>query len=134
MYEKKINILNQFDRELSHESFKYNVLFASLIIVIIFMLLFIKKTYYYQNIIQFKDNKNATIMVSKSDADIIKNHNTLIFNNLSMKYNIDKIEERDDVYLFSIHFDIGVSIKSNIYKILLYEESLFKYVTRIIGG
>ena len=98
MYEKKINILNQFDRELSHESFKYNVLFASLIIVIIFMLLFIKKTYYYQNII------------------------------------IDKIEERDDVYLFSIHFDIGVSIKSNIYKILLYEESLFKYVTRIIGG
>ena len=134
MYEKKINILNQFDRELSHESFKYNVLFASLIIVIIFMLLFIKKTYYYQNIIQFKDNKNATIMVSKSDADIIKNHNTLIFNNLSMKYNIDKIEEMDDVYLFSIHFDMGVSIKSNIYTILLYEESLFKYVIRIIGG
>ena len=134
MYEKKINILNQFDRELSHESFKYNVLFASLTIVIIFMLLFIKKTYYYQNIIQFKDNKNATIMVSMSDVDIIKNHNTLIFNNLSMKYNIDKIEEMEDVYLFSIHFDIEVSIKSNVYKILLYEESLFKYVTRIIGG
>lgn len=134
MYEKKINILNQFDRELSHESFKYNVLFASLTIVIIFMLLFIKKTCYYQNIIQFKDNKNATIMVSMSDVDIIKNHNTLIFNNLSMKYNIDKIEEMEDVYLFSIHFDIEVSIKSNVYKILLYEESLFKYVTRIIGG
>lgn len=134
MYEKKINILNQFDRELSHESFKYNVLFASLTIVIIFMLLFIKKPYYYQNIIDFKDNQNATIMVNKSDADIIKNHNTLIFNNLSMKYNIEKIEEMDDAYLFSIHFDIGVSIKSNIYKILLYEESLFKYVTRIIGG
>ena len=134
MYEKKINILNQFDRELSHDSFKYNVIFASLIIVIIFMLLFIKKTYYYQNIIEFKDNKTATIMVRKNDADIIKNHNTLIFNNLSMKYNIDKIEEMDDIYLFSIHFDIGVSIKSNIYKILLYEESLFKYVTRIIGG
>ena len=134
MYEKKINILNQFDRELSHDSFKYNIVFASLVIVIIFTLLFIKKTYYYQNIIQFKDNQNATITVIKSDADIIKNHNILIFNNLSMKYNIDKIEEMDDVYLFSIHFDMGVSIKSNVYKILLYEESLFKYVIRIIGG
>ena len=134
MYEKKINILNQFDRELSHDSFKYNIVFASLTIVIIFTLLFIKKTYYYQNIIQFKDNQNATITVIKSDADIIKNHNILIFNNLSMKYNIDKIEEMDDVYLFSIHFDMGVSIKSNIYTILLYEESLFKYVIRIIGG
>ena len=45
MYEKKINILNQFDRELSHESFRYNVIFASLTVVIIFMLLFIKKSY-----------------------------------------------------------------------------------------
>lgn len=134
MYEKKINILNQFDRELSNESFRYNVIFASLTIVIIFMLLFIKKSYYYQNIIDFKDNQNATIVVNKSDADIIKNYNILIYNNLSMKYNIEKIEEMDDAYLFSIHFDIGVSIKSNIYKILLYEESLFKYVTRIIGG
>ena len=28
MYEKKINILSEFDRELSRDSFKYNVIFA----------------------------------------------------------------------------------------------------------
>ena len=134
MYEKKINISNDIDRELSIESFRYNIVFAILICLVIFMLLFVKKKYYYQNIINFKDNKSASIVVSKNDVNNIKNHNEIIFNNLSMRYYIDNIEEKEDYYLFNIHFDIEVNVNSNIYKILLCDESLFKYVARIIGG
>lgn len=134
MYEKKINAFNNTDRQLLKDTFKYNITFAILLLIIIFMLLFIKKKYYYQNIITFKDNKNAILYVLKDNINNIKNHNELIFNNLNMKYYIDNIEETNESYLVSIHFDIEINIKTNIYKIYLYDESLIKYLIRIIGG
>ena len=43
-------------------------------------------------------------------------------------------KENDQNYLVNIHFDTGINIKSDIYKIYLYDESLIKYLARIIGG
>lgn len=134
MYEKKINIFNDFDREIMKDTFKYNVVFAIILLIIVFSLLFIKKKYYYQNIINFKDNKNAILIVNNENIEIVKKHNELIFNNLSMKYYIDNIEENDNNYLVSVHFDIGINIQDNVYKILLYDETLIKYIIRVIGG
>lgn len=134
MYEKKINIFNDFDRVIMKDTFKYNVVFAIILLIIVFSLLFIKKKYYYQNIINFKDNKNAILMVNNENIEIVKKHNELIFNNLSMKYYIDNIEENDNNYLVSVHFDIGINIQDNVYKILLYDETLIKYIIRVIGG
>lgn len=134
MYEKKINIFNDFDRVIMKDTFKYNVVFAIILLIIVFSLLFIKKKYYYQNIINFKDNKNAILIVNNENIEIVKKHNELIFNNLSMKYYIDNIEENDNNYLVSVHFDIGINIQDNVYKILLYDETLIKYIIRVIGG
>ena len=119
MYEKKINIFNDFDRVIMKDTFKYNVVFAIILLIIVFSLLFIKKKYYYQNIINFKDNKNAILIVNNENIEIVKKHNELIFNNLSMKYYIDNIEENDNNYLVSVHFDIGINIQDNVYKIFV---------------
>ena len=134
MYEKKINIFNDSDRELVSNAFKYNICFFTIMIIIIMMLVFIKKECYYQNIISFIDENNANIIVNKENIDIIKNHNELLLNDLSIKYNIDNIKENDDYYLLKIHFDIGINSSQNIYKIYLNNEPLIKYIIRVIGG
>lgn len=134
MYEKKINIFNKIDRELMVDSFKYNVTIFTILLIIISLSFFIKKKFFYQNTINYVDNKNAILLVDKQNINIVKEYQELIINNLSMNYNIDTIEENDNYYLVKIHFDIEINSKALLYKIMLQDETLIKYIIRIIKG
>ena len=134
MYEKKINIFNDIDRKIFNIAFKYNIIFLIVLLIVVFTLVLWKKDYYYENIINFIDNKSALIVVNKKNINMVNNNKTLLLNNMEIKYYIDKIEERENDYILTIHFDNDIVTKTPIYKILLKKESLLEYVIRIIIG
>ena len=134
MYEKKINIFNDEDRKIYNIAFKYNFMFFVILLMIVFSLILWKKDYYYQNIINFLDNKKALIFVNKDYIKEVTSKNSLLINNIDFKYNINKIEEKEDGYILSIDFNKEINIKTNLYKILLRKESLLEYIVRIMKG
>ena len=134
MYEKKINIFNDEDRKIYNIAFKYNFMFFVILLMIVFSLILWKKDYYYQNIINFLDNKKALIFVNKDYIKDVTSKNSLLINNIDFKYNINKIEEKEDGYILSIDFNKEINIKTNLYKILLRKESLLEYIVRIMKG
>ena len=131
MYVKSIKLSNNSDRYLFSLAFKYNLIFIFGLLVILAMIFFIKKEEYYQNIITFINNKEAIIMVEKDYLNIVKEKNKLIMNKISYEYNIDKIEEGENIYFVYIHFDIELNINSEYYKIYLKKERLIEYFIRI---
>lgn len=134
MYEKKINVFNDVDREIYNSTFKYNCVFFIILLIIIFTLILWKKDHYYENSISFTTSKNALIIVDKDYLNIINNKSKILLNNIEIKYNIDKIEEKEKYCILNIHFDNEINIKTPVYKILLEKESLLKYIIRVIKG
>ena len=134
MYEKKISIFNNIDRRIYNVAFKYNVIFLGILLLIIFSIVLLKKNYYYQNTIIFKDGNQADLVVDRNYLNNINNNDILILNNVDFKYNIDRVEEIETNYIVSIHFNNEIKINTNTYKVLLGEESLLKYIVRMMRG
>lgn len=129
---------NIFDREymkVNDLTFRYCVISLLLIIALISSLLIVKKDRIYQNKISFIDGKNALVLVDKNILSNIKDNKKIIINDISYEYSIEKIEENEEVYLVSIKFIVELqNIKANVYEINLGNESLLKYIIRIMKG
>ena len=134
MYEKKISVFNNIDRKVFNITFKYNVIFLSILLIVIFTLILWKKDYYIKNIINFIDSKSALIIVDKDNFNIVNKSNKLWLNNGEFTYYIDKVDEKENDYILNIHFDNEIVVRTPIYKILLKKESLLEYIIRIIKG
>ena len=134
MYEKKINLFSNIDREVLNKVFKYNTCFLIILLIIIIMILFLKKENYYQNYISFVNGKNALLIVDKDYLNYLNQEKKIVLNDITFNYNIDKIEEKENNYVVSIHFINDISLKTNFYKIILDKESLLAYLIRTIKG
>lgn len=132
MYVKKINLFNDSDRFIFNKTFIYNMIFIIILLEILLLLTLIKKDIYYQNIITFIDSKNACIYVEKDYLNSIKDKKKLIINDIDYEYNIEKIEEKNDIYFVYISFDIELKINEDYYKIFMGKEKLIEYFIRII--
>ena len=127
------NILDE-DYLLYEKIIKCNGIFCILIIILM-GLLFIKKDYYYQNVITFVDKENAIIVVDKKMINKIKESKELIIHVMILKYNVNKIEEKEDLYLVSIHFNVELDIPNAMtYHVFLDKECIIRYILRIMKG
>ena len=132
MYVKKINLFNDSDRFIYNKTFVYNLIFIIILLVILLALILIKKDIYYQNVITFTDNKSACIYVEKDYLNSIKNKKKIIIDDVDYEYNIEKIEEKKDIYFVYINFNIELKIDEDYYKIFMGKEKLIEYFIRII--
>lgn len=112
---------------------KYAILFTIGFLLIMLLLIFLKKYSFYKNIIMF-DNNEITLFVDKEHVDVIKNGSEIMVDNVNYNYNIEKIEENNDLYLITITFPYEVKLNEKYYKIFIKKESFLNYFIRIIGG
>lgn len=127
---------NVFDSDLMNLNVlkrRYLFFFFLCLLIIILMLTLIKKKLVYQNMIDIDANKGV-LLVEKHYLEKVKNKNKILLNDISYDYNIEKIEEKDNVYLITISFPYEINLNVNYYQILLEEESIIKYIIRIIKG
>lgn len=120
--------------ELSYFSFKYGIISIILAFLIIISLLVIKKNYFYINSIAFTSSNTGMIVVDNSRINDLKKINQIIVGDMVVNYNIEKIEETDDVYLVDIKFNEELKINENIYKVFLFKESILEYIIRVMKG
>ena len=104
-----------------------------MVFVIVITLLIIKKDYYYANSISINCNM-GTIVVEKNRINDIKEINRMNLGNMIVNYNIEKIQEIEDIYLVDVSFNEEIEINTNIYKIVLFKENILEYIIRIMKG
>ncbi len=132
MYEKKINIFNNDDRFIMNKTFKYNVILMVCLLIILGVLLLFKRNQYYENKITFLDSKSAVLMVNKDYLNSIKDSKELFLDEISYKYNIEKVEEINNIYFVYVNFNMELKINEEYYKIFIRKEKLIEYFIRII--
>ena len=113
---------------------KYSIFTFIGLIVFLALGLLITKKYYYQNVITFENEEKAYIFVEKNYLEMVKKQNKLIIDDITYDYNIERIEDKNKMYLVEIKFTIPVKIENNVYKIMLEHESIIKYILRTIRG
>lgn len=113
---------------------KYSIFTFIGLIVFLALGLLITKKYYYQNVITFENEEKAYILVEKNYLEMVKKQNKLIIDDITYDYNIERIEDKNKMYLVEIKFTIPVKIENNVYKIMLEHESIIKYILRTIRG
>ena len=106
-----------------------------LLIITFALFFFIKKDHLLVGDIVSIEGNSLIIFVAKDFINDIKEKKTISINEIDINYNIDKIEEKDDLYLVYITTDVEISnIKELKYKLKLEEETYFNYMFRIIKG
>ncbi len=120
--------------ETKKQCYKYIVIVVLVIVLIIILLLVIKKQRYYVNQLEFIDTKNAYIIVDNENLDIIKESKKLYIDDISYDFDIDKIEEKNMIYLVNIHFPIDLLVNTKTCKVYLDNESFMNYIIRIVKG
>ena len=113
---------------------KYSIFTFIGLIVFLALGLLITKKYYYQNVITFENEEKAYILVEKNYLEMVKKQNKLIIDDITYDDNIERIEDKNKMYLVEIKFTIPVKIENNVYKIMLEHESIIKYILRTIRG
>lgn len=108
-------------------------LMLSLIIIIAILILVVKKRYY-QNLIYYVNDKKISIIVDTNNLNKVKNNKYITIDGVDYKYNIDKIEKKDNFYIVTIDMSLNLKSNSETYKILLEKENLLQYLIRIIRG
>lgn len=120
--------------EISYYNLKYGILTLIMVIVILFVLLIIRKNYYYINSISFTGDNTGVIIVDKDRINNVKEINKMILGDMVISYNVEKILEKDDVYLLDVKFEEGLEVNTNIYKVVLFKENILEYIIRIMKG
>jgi len=120
--------------EISYYNLKYGIITLIMVIVILFVLLIIRKNYYYINSISFTGENTGVIIVDKSRINDIKEINKMILGDMVISYNVEKILEKDDVYLLDVKFEEELEVNTNIYKVVLFKENILEYIIRIMKG
>lgn len=121
------------------KGFWYSIIISVLLILVILFSSCKKKNLYYENIL-FVENNAVFLTVNYNDFELINNNHKLIINNELYNYSIKNtsvINNGNLYYQFEISineqfFDIDNGIFK--YKILLQEESILKYLVRIVKG
>ena len=108
-------------------------LMLSLIIIIAILILVVKKRYY-QNLIYYVNDKKISIIVDTKNLNKVKNNKYITIDGVDYKYNIDKIEKKDNFYIVTIDMSLNLKSNSETYKILLEKENLLQYLIRITRG
>lgn len=116
-------------------AFKYGITSIIILIFFIISIVYLQKSHFYQNAIKFIEKNRGVLLVEKQYINDVKEKNELLLNDISMKYDIEKIEKQDNMYYVYIKFAFEIErIDVNTYKILLDRESVIKYIVRIIKG
>jgi len=126
------------------KSFYYSVIIGVLLILIIVFSSYKKKDLYYENVLYIKDN-NIILTIPINELELIVNNKKLIIYENEYFYKILDIEL---VNKGEMYYQIKINLKGNNldynkfnytdalfeYKILLKEESILRYIVRIIIG
>lgn len=134
--ENKIKNLFDNDYTIMHDiTLKYGLtcIIISSLLFVIFLL--IQKNYMYSNTISFLDQNKAYLVVNpKHVNDIISNH-IVIINNINCEYEVIKTEEKEGFYLVEIQLKKETKfLEANKYSIKLQNESMIRYILRIMKG
>ena len=134
----KVKMKNLFDNDyikINDAAFRYVVIIIILLTILIIGLNVLKKDYYYQNIVKIKEKEKVILIVDKKYINKIKENSEIIINDIIMNYNIEKIEEIENMYYVTIKLECEVDLeKVSTYKILLSKEKYISYFIRIIKG
>lgn len=121
------------------KSFYYSIIIGVLLILVVVFSSYKKKDLYYENILYVKDN-NIILTIPIEELELIVNNNKMIIYDKTYLYKIEDIDtvNNDNLcYQVRIKFNYNDFNYSNVffeYKILLKEESILRYIVRIIKG
>lgn len=133
-----IKLFNKNIKSIENKLFVYCSVVGFLLVLLIVIMCLLEKDLYYQNEIYIVNQKEAILYILPNDLEIIKDNKFLIVNNKKYYYNIGDIKLISDkalYYQISLYIDNDLLVDSfNSCKILLRNESLFRYIVRIIKG
>ena len=127
---------NLFDNDyirIHNSILKYGLICIFLGSILFVLLFFYKKEYRYENVINFISEKEACLIVDSYIKDKIINGNKIELNAVGYDYEVLKVEE-STMYLVYIQFKMDVVVNTNKYSVKLGDESLYKYIVRIMKG
>lgn len=127
---------NLFDNDyirIHNSILKYGLICIFLGSILFVSLFFYKKEYRYENAINFISEKEACLIVDSYIKDKIINGNKIELNAVWYDYEVLKVEE-STMYLVYIQFKMDVVVNTNKYSVKLGDESLYKYIVRIMKG
>ena len=127
---------NLFDNDyirIHNSILKYGLICIFLGSILFVLLFFYKKEYRYENVINFISEKEACLIVDSYIKDKIINGNKIELNAVWYDYEVLKVEE-STMYLVYIQFKMDVVVNTNKYSVKLGDESLYKYIVRIMKG
>ena len=114
---------------------KYIFICILFFIIISFLLFVLKKECQYQNIIDFINPNEAYLVVDSYIVEKIIDNNKIELDNVMYDYSVLKVTKEEMMYLVYIKFEIDeLIVNTNKYSIKLDDESLYKYIIRIMKG
>ena len=131
-----MNLLNDiFDSEqieINMITKKYLKIFIIIIILLITFLFYIEKNNYYANSLIIGED-SILLVVDKKMVNEVKNENSLIVNNISSNYSINRIIPDGDICYIDINLETNIlNGQEKEYKIFLGKEKMIEYLIRII--
>lgn len=120
-------------------TFVYSVIISVLLILVIVFSSYKKKDLYYEDVLYLKDGM-IVLMINYENLEYITSNKQLIINNKKYNYLIKEIDISESNNLY---YEVKMVINMNDfkyqnvyyqYKILLKEESILKYIVRVLKG
>ena len=123
------------------KAFIYSLIIGVLLIFVVVFSSYKKKNLYYKNVL-YIENEQITLTIPMNELELIMNNNKMIIYNKIYLYKIEDIVLVNDE---SCYYKVKISFNSNSnnflysnavfeYKILLKEESILRYIVRVIKG
>lgn len=131
--------LENKDEKIYIKVFLYSVIISVLLILVIVYSSCKKKDLFYENVLYVK-NDEIILMINYEELEHITKNNQIIINDIKYNYLIKEIELSNSNNLY---YEIKIFLNgsdfryNNIYlkyKILLKEESILKYIVRVLKG
>lgn len=119
------------------KGFCYSVIIGVLLILVIIFSCYQKKDLYYEDIL-FIDNSQLFFKINYQEIDKVLKNNEIIIHDNKYCYRVRNIifDNNSYNYQVSIILDDNLLIDNGIldYKILIKEESILKYIVRVMKG
>ena len=131
--------LEEKEKNIFIKSFWYSITIGVLLILVVLFISYEKKDLYYENILIIENNA-VFLNVNYNDWELIKNNKEIIIGDKRYNYhikNINFVNNGNLYYQIEILInDRFVNIEQGLleYKIFLREESILKYLVRVVKG
>lgn len=118
--------------------FYYSIIIGVLLILVVIYSSYKKKDVYYENVLYLKNNE-VYLLVGYNELEHLTNSKSIIVNDKLYNYSIKDIDLNEnslsyEVKIISGFLDIKYENVFYKYKVLLREESILKYIARIVKG